>query len=40
MEQHIYYEIFDKGIYRKGVSYLKNKDKINFEDSRLVIPSK
>ena len=34
-----FYEINSKGVFRKGVRYLKNKE-INFEDSRLVIPSK
>ena len=33
-----FYEITDKGIFRKGVRYLKNKE-INFEESRLVLPS-
>ncbi len=33
-----FYEITDKGVFRKGVKYLKNKE-INFEDSRLVLPS-
>ena len=33
-----FYEITDKGIFRKGVKYLKNKE-INFENNRLVIPS-
>ena len=33
-----FYEITDKGIFRKGVRYLKNKE-INFEDNRLVLPS-
>ena len=33
-----FYEISDKGIFRKGVKYLKNKE-INFENNRLVIPS-
>jgi len=33
-----FYEITDKGIFRKGVRYLKNEE-INFENNRLVLPS-
>ena len=38
MVQLFFMKSADKGIFRKGVKYLKNKE-INFENNRLVIPS-